>query len=123
MSADHTNADEPIAWESTTICYTKFVSDRRYRLFSPKVQGWYKPYRCSSCTDAQSALLAQAAEKDVELDRLRADAERYRWLRESISNPVYCARSTQWGVSMIRGAPLDAAIDSARALAKQEEKS
>lgn len=33
-------------------------------------------------TDAQSALLAQAAEKDAEIDRLRADAERYRWLRE-----------------------------------------
>ena len=40
---------EPAAWESTTIAYTKFVSDRRYQKFSDAVKKHYKPYRCSSC--------------------------------------------------------------------------
>ena len=35
---------EPIAWESTTSFYTKYVTDSRYRKFSPAVQKWYKPY-------------------------------------------------------------------------------
>lgn len=84
-------------------------------------------------SDAQAALLAQAAEKDAEIAFLklqleagplystRLKAKRYAWLRESISNPVYCARSNEFGVSMIRGDALDAAIDSAL-LAEKEAK-
>lgn len=45
---------EPIAWESTTVCYTQFVTDSSYRNFSAEAQRWYKPYRCSSCTAAQA---------------------------------------------------------------------
>lgn len=43
---------EPIAWESTTLGYIRFVTDSRYRKFSPKVRSWYKPYRCSNCAHA-----------------------------------------------------------------------
>ena len=40
---------EPIAWESITQVYTKYVSERRYQNFRPETQRWYKPYRCSNC--------------------------------------------------------------------------
>lgn len=73
---------EPVAWESTTICYTKFVSDRRYQKFSPKVQAWYKPYRCSSCESLHASPLA----KEVECEALRKDAERWRYIRHHWSN-------------------------------------
>lgn len=41
------------------------------------------------------------------------DAARYRWLRQSKSNPAYAARSTAYGVSMLRQDLLDEAIDAA----------
>lgn len=50
------------------------------------------------------------------LRRLREaekDAARYRWLRQSKSNPAYAARSTAYGVSMLRQDLLDEAIDAA----------
>lgn len=40
--------NEPLRWESTTPVFIKYVSDRRYRMFSPKVQAWYRPL-CSVC--------------------------------------------------------------------------
>jgi len=40
---------EPIAWESTTVGYIKYVTDARYQKFSDEVKKWYKPYHCSSC--------------------------------------------------------------------------
>lgn len=43
------NINEPIAWESTTIAFTKYVTDSRYQKFSREVQQWYKPYQCSAC--------------------------------------------------------------------------
>lgn len=43
------------------------------------------------------------------------DAERYRALRSSVGNPVYCARSTEHGVSIIHGEALDKAADALRA--------
>jgi hypothetical protein len=48
-----------------------------------------------------------------QLAERQKDADRYRWLRESKSNPAYCAYSGQFGVSMIRGEVLDKAIDKA----------
>lgn len=32
---------EPLAWKSTTPCYTPYVTDSRYRKFSAAVQKWY----------------------------------------------------------------------------------
>ncbi|MGE8691487.1 MAG: hypothetical protein ACN6PJ_30370 [Achromobacter sp.] len=46
---------DAIAWESTTPAYIKFITDSRYRKFSPAVRKWYRPYRCSTC----AALSAQ----------------------------------------------------------------
>jgi hypothetical protein len=34
---------EQLVWESTTPAYIRFVSDRRYRRFSPAVRKWYRP--------------------------------------------------------------------------------
>jgi hypothetical protein len=39
-----------IAWESTTPCYVKYVTEERYQKFSDKAKRWYKPYRCSACS-------------------------------------------------------------------------
>lgn len=41
--------DEPIAWESTTLAYTKHITDSKYRKFSSAVRRWYRPYRCAAC--------------------------------------------------------------------------
>jgi hypothetical protein len=40
---------EPIAWESTTPVYTKFITQDRFEKLRPEAQRWYKPYRCSVC--------------------------------------------------------------------------
>jgi hypothetical protein len=50
---------EFISWESTTPVYTKYITDRRYRKFSGAAQGWYKPYRCSNCSDPAEAAKAE----------------------------------------------------------------
>lgn len=42
-----------VAWESTTTAYIKYITDERYRKLMPAARGWYKPYRCSSCTPVQ----------------------------------------------------------------------
>lgn len=44
---------EPFAWESTTPGYIKYITQARYEKFSPNVQRWYKPYKCSSCAAPQ----------------------------------------------------------------------
>ncbi len=49
LLAAHPGQPEPIAWESTTVAYTKYITDERYQKFSPEVRKWYKPYRCSAC--------------------------------------------------------------------------
>jgi hypothetical protein len=41
--------NEPVAWESTTPCYIRFVSQRRYEMFSAAVKKWYRPYCCARC--------------------------------------------------------------------------
>jgi hypothetical protein len=48
--------EEALVWESTTPWFIRFVSDRRYRLFSAKVQQWYKPI-CPNCGPAMLATL------------------------------------------------------------------
>lgn len=48
------DSTDKTAWEATTPGYTRFVSEERYRKFSPKVKLWYKPYKCSSCTEEAS---------------------------------------------------------------------
>lgn len=52
-------AAEPIAWESTTPAYAKYITDARYKKLHPGFKPWFKPYRCSQCMasneDAKSA--------------------------------------------------------------------
>lgn len=43
---------KPIAWESTTPVYVKFITDERYQRLRPGYQKWYKPYHCSQCAAA-----------------------------------------------------------------------
>ncbi|WP_264839790.1 hypothetical protein [Burkholderia cenocepacia] len=43
-----------MAWESATTVYTKYITDSRYQKFSPEVRKWYKPYRCSACTEPRA---------------------------------------------------------------------
>lgn len=43
---------KPIAWESTTPVYVKFITDERYQRLRPGYKKWYKPYRCSQCAVA-----------------------------------------------------------------------
>ncbi len=71
-------------------------------------------YMRQTTTGRVSAELHEAAlaEKDAEIERLRANAERYRWLRDS-STP-YSLFVTNKYVQPFYGADLDAAIDSAR---------
>lgn len=44
---------KPIAWESTTPVYVKFITDERYQRLRPGYKKWYKPYRCSQCAAAE----------------------------------------------------------------------
>jgi hypothetical protein len=88
-------------------------------------------------SDAQAALQALAAEKDAEIAALKEDAARYRWLREEAQYfpsgrapaVVLCDEHdllekgrTQGDWGFISGGKLDAAIDSAIALAAKEAK-
>lgn len=56
--------DEPIAWESTTAAYIKFITDSRYQKFSPAVRKWYRPYRCSTCAALSPTQPTEQGERD-----------------------------------------------------------
>ena len=51
QAAPQQEAQEPVAWESTTPGYIKYITQARYEKFSPAVRRWYKPYRCSGCAE------------------------------------------------------------------------
>ena len=50
-AAPQQGAQVPVAWESTTPGYIKYITQARYEKFSPAVRRWYKPYRCSGCAE------------------------------------------------------------------------
>jgi hypothetical protein len=39
---------EPFAWESKTVCFTRWITDTRYRKLRPSFQRWYRPI-CPTC--------------------------------------------------------------------------
>ena len=63
---------EPVAWESTTTCYVKYVTDKRYQGFSDQVKQWYKPYKCSNCAATQPQAMVVPDEVTFEQARLMA---------------------------------------------------
>jgi hypothetical protein len=44
---------EPVAWESTTPVYHRFITDTRYQALRPETRKWYKPYLCPHCVAPQ----------------------------------------------------------------------
>lgn len=62
-------AGEPVAWESTTTCYVKYVTDKRYQGFSDQVKQWYKPYKCSNCAATQPQAVTVPDEMTPEMMR------------------------------------------------------
>lgn len=68
------------------------------------------------------ALLDRIDAQDAEIERLRADAERYRWLRGGLDVPSWSERWQRWEVRNWNGRhwntlfadQVDAAIDAAR---------
>ena len=50
IALDVLAVDEPIAWESTTSCYHKYITEGRFQKLRPAYRKWYKPYRCSACS-------------------------------------------------------------------------
>ncbi|WP_240733887.1 hypothetical protein [Herbaspirillum huttiense] len=51
---------EPIAWESTTPAYAKYITDARYQQLHPGFKPWFKPYRCSQCSAPATAAFPDA---------------------------------------------------------------
>jgi hypothetical protein len=42
---------ETMAWRFTGVAgFKRFVTDAQHKAFSPEVQSWYEPFKCSSCT-------------------------------------------------------------------------
>jgi hypothetical protein len=40
---------EPVAWESVTPVYRRFITDARYQKLSAEARRWYRPYLCPHC--------------------------------------------------------------------------
>jgi hypothetical protein len=51
---------ELLAWESTTPCFIRYVTDSQYRKFSPAVQRWYRPI-CQKCGPSHDQGCTRAA--------------------------------------------------------------
>jgi hypothetical protein len=56
---------EPVAWESTTVGFRKYITDAQYQHFGIASRAWYRPYKCSSCA------VPQPDDRDAEIARLR----------------------------------------------------
>jgi hypothetical protein len=82
--------------------------------------GWFKDEVLRLIEGRRAALSAVTAERDqlrAEVDALRKDAERYRWLRDPCSGAehvIYYSRG-DYGRGLMSGSMLDAAIDAALA--------
>jgi len=81
-------------------------------------------FAMSRCECAASEFCAQLVAAETEVEALRADAERYRWLRNNppMSLCVRQDRATAFNTTAvyIDGQNLDAAIDTARASTDEE---
>jgi hypothetical protein len=113
---------EPVAWSKVR----KDHMPRMRMLNDSYLQGaWDVPL--VRLSDAQAALLALAAEKEAEIAALKEKAARYDWLREQAEpnrggEKPWCTVRDSKGHAWAFGGSLDAAIDSALALAAKEAK-
>lgn len=55
-------------WVSTTLCYTKYVTNERYKKFRPETQRWYEPYQSQEV----KSLSSRIAELEQQLADLQA---------------------------------------------------
>lgn len=62
--------EERMAWEATTPCYVRFVSDARYRKFSPEVQCWYKPIGSASFQSRVQPWMQACFGPEISADRV-----------------------------------------------------
>ena len=53
-----TGAVEPLAWESTTPVYVRFITQRRYERLHPIFRKWYRPI-CQTCAAAKTERLTE----------------------------------------------------------------
>jgi len=53
---------EPIAWESTTVVFKRFLTETQYQRLRPSYRRWYRPYRCACCTALTSPLALDGRE-------------------------------------------------------------
>lgn len=60
-------ANEPIAWESTTFGYRKYLTQAQYERIGERFRKWYKPYRCSACTNHEASAPGLSDEEIFEL--------------------------------------------------------
>lgn len=53
---------KPVAWESSTPAYTRYITEQKYQALRPEARRWYKPYKCANCTTPQPAVQWQPME-------------------------------------------------------------
>lgn len=54
----------PLRWKSTTICFTRFITDERYRKLRPSLRRWYEPV-CPDCGSGFRLAVHPAAPADL----------------------------------------------------------
>ena len=69
-------AGEPVAWEAKVPGYIKYVTQSRYKKFSPLAKEGYKPYKCSNCTTPQPTQ-AQAGAVPMSHEAAKALVRKY----------------------------------------------
>lgn len=57
---------EPLAWESTTPVYTRYITEARYQKLMPEFQKWYRPI-CPTCAKVEPVIDAAFAQYEQDL--------------------------------------------------------
>ena len=78
-------ATEPIAWESTTFGYRKYLTQAQYERIGDRFRKWYKPYRCSACTNHEASAPGLSEE---EMTRIAKETGLTEWLKPALPGEV-----------------------------------
>lgn len=54
-AVEQADGAQPIAWESKTPFFRKYLTQATYERLGERFRSWYKPYRCSNCGGAEPA--------------------------------------------------------------------